>query len=106
MTPLGSVGRQPWSAEPPLWLMTVVENLRRRRFLSRVVPALAEPLEKSPRPRIQAKWLPLLKPPRLADKVRAKAADGNVTHVDLTDAVIDVAGKFVTYALFPKAPTR
>ena len=28
---------------------------------------------------------------------------GNVVYVDLSDAVIDVAGKFVTYALFPKS---
>jgi hypothetical protein len=94
-------------AEPALWLMTVVENHGDDGFLSRVVPRLlGEPLEEIARsPEIQAKWLPL-REGHLAfiEKVRANSQPmGSVVYVDLTEVVIEVAGKFVTYALFPKS---
>jgi hypothetical protein len=94
-------------SEPPLWLMTVVENHGDDAFLSRVVPRLlTEPLEEVAKsPEIVAQWLPLRDAHfGFIDKVRAKSQTmGSVVYVDLTDAVIDVAGKFVTYALFPKS---
>src|SRR6185503_19344520 len=53
----------------------------------------------------QAKWGPLRDAHLgFVDKVRAKAEEmGPVIYVDLSDTVIDVAGKFVTYALYPKS---
>jgi hypothetical protein len=94
-------------AEPAMWLMTVVENHGDDAFLSRLVPRLlSEPLaEVAASAEIQAKWLPL-RDEHLAfvDKVRAKSqAMDRVVYVDLTDQVIDVIGKFVTYALFPRS---
>jgi len=94
-------------ADPALWLMTVVENHGDDAFLSRIVPRLlVEPLEDVAKsPEIQAKWLPL-RDAHLAfiEKVRAKSQEmGNVVFVDLTETPLEVAGKFVTYALFPKS---
>jgi hypothetical protein len=92
---------------PALWLMTVVENHGDESFLSRMVPRLlTEPLEEVARsPEVLAKWAPLRDAHfAFIDKVREKAQEmGSVVFVDLTDAVIDVVGKFVTYALFPKS---
>src|SRR5439155_11429568 len=54
---------------------------------------------------IQARWEPL-KAAHLAfiERVRHKSERlGSVVLVDLTDEVIEVAGKFVTYALFPES---
>src|SRR5262249_37587190 len=56
-------------------------------------------------PDIQQKWLPL-REAHLAfvELVRKKSVvDGRVVFVDLTEQAIDVVGKFVTYALFPKS---
>ena len=94
-------------ADPAMWLMTVVENYGDDGFLSRIVPRLlTEPLEEIARsPEIMTKWLPL-RDAHLAfvDKVKAKSQEmGRVVYVDLTNEVIDVVGKFVTYALFPKS---
>jgi hypothetical protein len=93
--------------EPPLWLMTVVENHGDEAFLSRMIPRLlVEPLEDIAKsPDVLAKWIPL-RDAHLAfvDKVREKSRElGAVVFVDLTDSIIDVVGKFVTYALFPKS---
>ncbi len=93
--------------EPALWLMTVVENHGDDGFLSRIIPRLlAEPLEQIARSSdIQSKWLPL-RDAHLAfiEKVREKSEEkGSVTYVDLTDTIMDVVGKFVTYALFPES---
>ena len=93
--------------DPPLWLMTVVENHGDDAFLSRIVPRLlTEPLDEIARsPEIQAKWAPLRDAHLgFVDLVKAKSQEmGDVVYVDLTDTVIDVVGKFVTYALFPKS---
>ena len=94
-------------ADPALWLMTVVENHGDDAFLARLVPRLlTEPLEEIAKsPEIQSKWTPL-RDAHLAfvDKVREKSeARDKVVYVDLTESVIDVVGKFVTYALFPKS---
>jgi hypothetical protein len=92
---------------PPLWLMTVVENHGDDEFLTKLIPRLlTEPLDEVARSgEIQEKWIPL-RDAHLAfvDRVRQKSAeDGRVVYVDLADDVIDVVGKFVTYALFPKS---
>jgi hypothetical protein len=91
--------------EPELKLMTVIENLGNDAFLGKMVPRLLEQ--------------PLFEVARSEDVVRAyeplgKAHDqfvtlveksaremGNVIYVDLTEQLIEVAGKFVTYALYP-----
>ncbi|HMI89649.1 MAG TPA: hypothetical protein VK550_36500 [Polyangiaceae bacterium] len=92
-------------ADPALWLMTVVENHGDEAFLAKFVPRLlAEPLEDIARSaEIQSKWTPLRDAHlTFVDKVRAKSeARDKVVFVDLTESVIDVVGKFVTYALFP-----
>ncbi|HEX9296508.1 MAG TPA: hypothetical protein VF881_11755 [Polyangiaceae bacterium] len=94
-------------AEPALWLMTVVENHGDEGFLSRMLPRLVtEPLEQIARsPEIQAKWVPL-RDAHLAfiERVREKSElMGAIVYVDLTDTIMDVVGKFVTYALFPES---
>ena len=68
--------------------------------------SVTEPLDDIAKsPEIQAKWVPLRDAHLdFVEKVRAKSREmGRVVYVDLTDTVIDVAGKFVTYALFPKS---
>jgi hypothetical protein len=93
--------------DPALWLMTVVENHGDDVFLARLVPRLlTEPLEEIARSaEIQSKWTPLRDAHlSFVDKVREKSEERDkVVYVDLTDSVIDVVGKFVTYALFPKS---
>jgi hypothetical protein len=93
--------------EPALWLMTVVENHGDEAFLKRMVPRLLrEPLEEIAKGQeVLAKWIPLRDAHHaFIDKVREKSSEmGAVVFVDLTDSVIDVVGKFVTYALFPKS---
>jgi hypothetical protein len=92
---------------PALWLMTVVENQGDDAFLTRIVPRLlSEPLEQIAKgPDIEQLWIPLRDAHfAFADLVRKRSSEqGAVVHVDLTDEVIDVVGKFVTYALFPKS---
>lgn len=92
-------------AEPELQLMSVVEHMGDDAFLAKLVPRLLEE--------------PLADVARLADVATAFAPidvghkafvtlvgehaverDG-VVLVDLSDRIIDVAGKFVTYALYP-----
>jgi hypothetical protein len=92
---------------PALWLMTVVENHGDEAFLTRMVPRLlTEPLEDIARsPEIFAQWVPL-RDAHLAfvDRIREKSREmDQVVFVDLTDALVDVVGKFVTYALYPKS---
>lgn len=93
--------------DPALWLMTVVENHGDEAFLTRMIPRLlTEPLESIAKsPEVFAQWVPL-RDAHLAfvDKVRAKSHPmDKVVFVDLTDSLIDVVGKFVTYALYPKS---
>ena len=94
-------------ADPALWLMTVVENYGDEAFLSRMIPRLLdEPLDEIAKsPEIQAKWIPL-RDAHLAfiELVRGKSQEmDRVVYVDLSANEIDVVGKFVTYALFPKS---
>jgi hypothetical protein len=93
--------------EPELQLMTVVEQLGDDAFLSKMVPRLlSEPLADVARsPDIVEAYEPLGRAHeafvRLVEQ-RARCV-GPVVAVDLSDQTIEVAGKFVTYALFPKS---
>ncbi len=93
--------------DPALWLMTVVENHGDEVFLSRIVPRLLEePLEQIARsPEIQQLWTPLREAHFAFTELVGKCSveNGTVVHVDLTGQALDVVGKFVTYALFPKS---
>ena len=95
-------------AEPELQLMTVVEHLGRRRVPREMVPRLLEqPLAEVAR----AAGRRRRRTSRSAEaheafvklvEQRAKAI-GDVVVVDLSDQLIEVAGKFVTYALYPES---
>jgi hypothetical protein len=93
--------------EPELRLMTVVEHLGDDAFLGRMAPRLIErPLGEVARSEdvVQA-YEPLGRAHEGFVKLveqRAKPV-GDVVLVDLSDQLIEVAGKFVTYALFPKS---
>jgi len=91
--------------EPELALMTVIEHIGGDAFLAEYVPRLlAEPLaEVAASPAIRAAFEPLKATHEaFVEKVRRQAAlHGPVVFVDLADDVLEVAGKFVTYALYP-----
>ncbi len=93
--------------EPELQLMTVVEHLGDDSFLAKMVPRLLEhPLSEVARTAevVQA-YEPLRRAHEGFVKLVAEHAKpmGPVVLVDLSDEIIEVAGKFVTYALFPKS---
>ena len=94
-------------SEPVLQLMTVVEHYGDDAFLARMVPrVLAQPIEDVARaPEVQAAWAPLkAQHEAFVEMVRGAAREmDRVVLVDLSDRLIDVAGKFVTYALFPQS---
>jgi hypothetical protein len=93
--------------EPELHLMTVVEHYADGAFLAKMVPRLLEePLAEVARsPEIEEAYEPLGRAHeafvRLVEE-RAEVA-GDVILVDVSDRLIDVAGKFVTYACFPNS---
>ncbi len=93
--------------EPVLQLMTVVEHFGDDAFLQRMVPRLLEePLEQLARdPDVQSAYAPLrIEHDAFVEMVRGAAkAHGPVVLVDLGDRLLDVAGKFVTYALYPES---
>ena len=93
--------------EPELGLMTVVEHLGNDAFLAELVPRLLEePLaEVASSPRVRDAFGPLKAThEKFVGLVSSHAAlHGPVVYVDLSGEVIDVAGKFVTYALYPKS---
>jgi hypothetical protein len=93
--------------EPELQLMTVVEYTGGDDFLAKTVPRLlSEPLAEVARaPDIQAAYAPLLRTHEsFIEQVKRHAEEkGPVVYVDLSSETIDVAGKFVTYALYPKS---
>jgi hypothetical protein len=92
-------------ADPVLQLMTVVEHLGDDAFLTRMVPRLlSESLAEVARaPDIAQAYEPLGRGHLAFVKLVEERAQeqGPVVVVDLTDGLIEVAGKFVTYALFP-----
>jgi hypothetical protein len=93
--------------EPELKLMTVVEHLGNDAFLGKMVPRLLEqPLFDIARSEEVARaYEPLGKAHEqfvtLVEKTARKM--GKVIYVDLTEQLIEVAGKFVTYALYPES---
>lgn len=94
-------------AEPVLQLMTVVEHKGNDAFLTAMVPRLLEqPLEQVATSKdVQDAYAPLAAQQRgFIDLVKTHAeVRGSVVLVDLSEAVIDVAAKFVTYALWPES---
>jgi hypothetical protein len=93
--------------EPELQLMTVVEVFGGDAFLAQNVERLLEqPLAEVARARdVQDAYEPLkLTQETFVDLVRTHAREhGPVVYVDLGDLLTEVAGKFVTYALYPKS---
>lgn len=93
--------------EPVLQLMTVVEHKGNDAFLEEMVPRLlTQPVEEVAKSAdIQAAYAPLAAQQKaFVERVRERGRTrGPVVLVDLTDAVIEVAAKFVTYALWPES---
>jgi hypothetical protein len=92
-------------AEPVLHLMTVVEHGGADAFLQTMVPRLLEePLEEIARGKdIEAAYAPIAaQQDGYIELVKQHAVlKGDVVIVDLSSVLIDVATKFVTYALWP-----
>ncbi len=92
-------------AEPVLQLMTVVEHMGDDAFLSKMVPRLLEePIADVARgDDIATAFAPLYEGHKaFVELVRGHTEQvGDVVLVDLTDTLLEVAGKFVTYALYP-----
>jgi hypothetical protein len=91
--------------EPVLQLAAVIEHHGDGPFLNGLVPRLLErPLGEVARAEdVQALWVPI-HAARAAFEARVERAAevrGPVVLVDLTDAPLDVAAKFVTYARYP-----
>jgi hypothetical protein len=93
--------------EPELQLMTVVEHFGDDAFLQRAVPRLlGHPLaEVASSEDVRTAYGPMKQAHEaFIEQVRTHAREaGGVVVVDLTDQDIEVAGKFVTYSLFPKS---
>jgi hypothetical protein len=91
--------------EPELKLMTVVEHLGNDAFLSKMVSRLLEqPLFEVARSvEVTQAYEPIGRAhDQFVKHVESRAQRmGQVVLVDLTDQFIEVAGKFVTYALYP-----
>ncbi|MCL2776409.1 MAG: hypothetical protein FWD73_00285 [Polyangiaceae bacterium] len=94
-------------AEPELQLMTVVEHHGNDAFLQAMVPRLlSEPLAEVARQKeIQDEYAPLAVHHRtFIDLVEQNGKlVGPVVVVDLSNVIVDVAAKFVTYALWPES---
>lgn len=91
--------------EPELRMMTVIEHLGDDAFLAKMVPRLLEqPLAEVARSAdIAQAYEPLGRAHEAFVKLVEQRSEvvGDVVLVDLSDQLIDVAGKFVTYALYP-----
>jgi hypothetical protein len=91
--------------EPVLMLASVVEHHGDAPFLTSIVPELlAKPVrEVASSPVIQELFRPLLAAQEafIARVEKAAKPMGRVVWVDLSDALIEAAAKFVTYALYP-----
>jgi hypothetical protein len=92
--------------EPVLQLAAVIEHHGDGPFLTAIVPKLlqATPTEIAKEPAMQTLWAPIrASRAEFAGRVeRAAQVLGQVVLVDLTDAPLDVAAKFVTYARYPR----
>lgn len=92
--------------EPVLHLAAVIEHHGDGPFLNKHIPRLLErPVTEVARsPEVQALWAPIAASRDAFTRRVEKGATrkGRVVQVDLTDAPLDVAAKFVTYALYPE----
>lgn len=93
--------------EPELGLMTVVEHLGNDAFITEYVPRLIEePLAAvAGSPAVREAFAPLKATHEafVAQVTKRAVVHGPVVFVDLSEEVIEVAGKFVTYALYPRS---
>jgi hypothetical protein len=93
--------------DPLMRLVSVVEHYGDDAFYTNLVPELMhKPLaEVAGSALVSERYKPLgKKHERFVERVRAKSeVQGRVVFVDLTEAVLESVGKFVTYALFPKS---
>jgi hypothetical protein len=93
--------------EPELQLMTVVEHLGDDAFLGKMVPRLLERslYEVARSDDVVQAYEPLGRAHGAFVELVARRARvvASVVVVDLSDQLIDVAGKFVTYALYPES---
>ena len=93
--------------EPVLQLMTVVEHRGDDAFLEAMVPRLLrEPIDDIARSEdVQKLYAPLKQQHEAFVKLVTDHAkdEGGVVVVDLSEVLLDVAGKFVTYALYPES---
>ena len=99
--------------EPELKLMTVIEHFGDDAFLAKMVPRLLErPLAEVARSsEVTEAYEPLGRAhedfvkhvERRSQALAPARGTGSVILVDLTDELIEVAGKFVTYALYPES---
>jgi hypothetical protein len=94
-------------SDPLMRLVSVVEHYGDDGFYASLVPELLQkPLgEVAASTAIADRYKPLgKKHERFVERVREKSeVQGRVVFVDLTEAVLESVGKFVTYALFPKS---
>lgn len=94
-------------SEPVLQLMTVVENKGNDAFLGAMIPRLLDaPLDAVAKSAdVTEAFAPLYaQQEKFVEQVKAAAeVRGPVVLVDLSDVVIDVAAKFVTYAFWPES---
>jgi hypothetical protein len=94
-------------SEPELQLMTVIEQLGDDAFLTKMVPRLIErPLPEVARAAdVTEAYAPLGKAHASFVRLVERRAEVRrlVVVVDLSEQPIEVAGKFVTYALFPES---
>src|SRR5450432_427614 len=93
--------------EPVLQLMTVVEHKGDDAFLQAMVPRLLKEsiTTIASSPEVQSAYVPLrAQHEAFVELVKTYAKEsGSVVVVDLSENVIDAAGKFVTYALYPES---
>ena len=91
--------------EPVLQLAAVIEHHADGPFLNALVPKLLErtPTDVAGDADMQALWAPIRGARETFTKRVERVAEvrGRVVVVDLTDAPLDVAAKFVTYAHYP-----
>jgi len=92
--------------EPVLQLAAVIEHHGDGAFLNATAPLLLDrPVDEVAKlPEIQEKYAPIRAARETFVRRVSSAAEvrGRVVLVDLTDAPLDVAAKFVTYALYPQ----
>jgi len=94
-------------SDPLMRLVSVVEHYGDDAFYTNLVPQLLQKplIEVATSSAINDRYKPLgKKHDRFVERVRAKSeVRGRVVFVDMTDAMLESVGKFVTYALYPQS---